>query len=597
MKKKAFTYLFFFAIPFLAFAQWADNPYENTMVNDSTGLQAVPMVVTNSSGESYISWYSATEGFRFDVFLQKFDKNGLKLWDKGGLLISNHATQTWVTTYDMILDNDENVVLVTQDQRTGNSNVFAYKISPEGNFLWGDDGLQLSNTTGFDPSPKIALADNNDVVFMWDDNPADTLLNSTVIVKRVSQDGNILWETNLADTAYDFILPQILHTENDDFIVSWMTKSNLRDTIPGQINWMHVFTQKLDLDGNPVWENNIRIDSGQLMSYLSLHTTPYLNSDGEGGAYVMWQSFYSLQQEGGKPTTYVNRLYENGSLWNPNGRSVSRLLNNYHTGASMAYLSEVDKLMLAWTEYHYDAAELTDCFGIYGQLFGSDGQYLWDENGKEIIPLNCTRDTSYFNLLLRESPDNNAALVYQKDFFSINEGDTAIRDHVLSVAIDTDGNFVWYPNIVPLSLTSSYKLHAFMGNLIDNQWVIAWEDNIENPDNYFYTGIYAQNLGVDGEIGPLAIHTQPEKQLKNITAFPNPSADQIQIEYSLPADGLVEIDLFDVNGKMVKTIYSEEKRSGNHDFVLQIADLKPGVYFLRIQQNGTFGFHKIIRIK
>ena len=232
MKKLVVIYLLVCLLPFISNAQWSNNPNENTLIVDTTGSQIVPVVVTNSLGESYISWYSEFDNLNYDLYLQKMDKNGLKLWDEEGLLISDQETKTWLTGYDMILDQDENVILVTQDKRTGNSDVFAYKISPDGEFIWGNDGIQLSNTTGFDPSPQVTVTDNNDLIFLWGEEPVESTMNSVLYVTRYSSNGNKLWESTLSDTL-DFMLPQMLYI-NDNLIVSWITKTHQTDTALGE---------------------------------------------------------------------------------------------------------------------------------------------------------------------------------------------------------------------------------------------------------------------------------------------------------------------------------------------------------------------------
>jgi len=591
MKKTILTLFILCALPITIWAQWSDNPNTNTIINDSTGTQAIPMVVTNSSGETYISWYSATEDQRYDVFLQKLDKNGLKLWEKGGLLISNHETQSWVSTYDLQLDNNENVLLVTQDFRTGNSDVFAYKISPDGDLLWGKDGLQLSNTLGGDYSPKMAIADNNDVVILFGNEPYDTLLNSTISVKRVSSDGNILWETQLSDTAWDYLLPQILHTENDDFIVSWITKTNLIDTTLGEDIFMHALAQKFDGNGNTAWVGNVPIDSGNIMLWLSLYTTPYLENDGNGGAYALWQSFTPLGT-GGVPTTYLNRIYADGHIWKPNGYNVSNLSNSHHTGAEMIYMKNLDQIMVCWQEYEYKDA---DCWGVYGQMFDTNGQYLWDEYGQEIIPLLCSEDTAYYNVRLQKSTNNNAVIVYHKEYLNTNGTDTATITHLYSTSIDADGEKVWDPAIVPLSLTTSYKLHTVMGNLIDNQWVVAWQDNIKSPENYFNTGIYAQNLTVDGDIGPLGIKPLIINDDYDINLYPNPTKDIISVKYNIKKASFVQLDLMDVNGKLVKHFYSGNKSQGMHSYELDASGLSSGIYLVKLKMGSTVVYHKIVK--
>ncbi len=591
MKKLVVIYLLVCLLPFISNAQWSNNPNENTLIVDTTGSQIVPVVVTNSLGESYISWYSEFDNLNYDVYLQKMDKNGLKLWDEEGVLISDHETKTWVTGYDMILDQDENVILVTQDKRTGNSDVFAYKISPDGEFIWGNDGIQLSNTTGFDPSPQVTVTDNNDLIFLWGEEPVESTMNSVLYVTRYSSNGNKLWESTLSDTL-DFMLPQMLYI-NDHLIVSWITKTHQTDTALGEENWMHVFAQMLNSEGLPIWEHNVQIDSLDLMSFGSLYTTPFLTSDGNGGAYVMWQSFY-VSETGGRPTTYINRLFADGTIWFPGGYSVSQSTGNNHAEAQMEFKEDVEKLMVCWQEYHFDEINQIDCWGIYGQLFDSQGQYLWDENGREIIPLLCSEDTSYSAIRLGKSSNNNAVLAFQKDYFSIDGSDTSMVSNVYALSLDLGGEMTWSPPIVPLSITNSDKYQSFLSNLVDDQFVLAWNDNISNPDDYFDFGIYAQNISVDGVIGPTSVFNNSKPDLVRVGLLPNPANHQVEIRYTLKKACDVNIDLLNLDGSVIGSYSQDNCHIGTYSQPINISGLSAGMYLVRMKSHHVTSYHKLI---
>jgi hypothetical protein len=75
---------------------------------------------------------------------------------------------SWLTDWDMTVDQDNYAILTFQDIRNaGNNNVYAYRISPDGSFVWGPDGLELSNTTDFDVSPKVTVTSARNAVVAW----------------------------------------------------------------------------------------------------------------------------------------------------------------------------------------------------------------------------------------------------------------------------------------------------------------------------------------------------------------------------------------------------------------------------------------------
>jgi len=228
-------------------------------------------------------------------------------------------------------------------------------------------------------------------------------------------------------------------------------------------------------------------------------------------------------------------------------------------------------------------------------MYDANGQYLWNESGKEIIPIFCSVDTAIFNVRLRESTNNNAVIAYQKEYLNIVGTDTAMITELYSTSINSDGEKIWDTEIVPLSLTSSYKLHTAMGNLVENQWVQAWEDNISNPSDYFNTGIYAQNISVDGQIGPLGIFSQPTETNSSLSIFPNPSASQLNISFELSDAGPVQIDLLDINGRKIAKIYHGKFKRGTHSITMEVDDLVNGIYLVRLQSDKSTSFVRLIK--
>jgi hypothetical protein len=73
-----------------------------------------------------------------------------------------------------------------------------------------------------------------------------------------------------------------------------------------------------------------------------------------------------------------------------------------------------------------------------------------------------------------------------------------------------------------------------------------------------------------------------ENQLSDITVFPNPTRDQLTINFSKVSTPIEQIEIYDVSGKSVysqKITFSE----GNDNLVLDVSQYQAGVYFLNVQ--------------
>lgn len=79
----------------------------------------------------------------------------------------------------------------------------------------------------------------------------------------------------------------------------------------------------------------------------------------------------------------------------------------------------------------------------------------------------------------------------------------------------------------------------------------------------------------------VAIEPAPEPVTEAI-AYPNPAIDLVNVEFTIEQDEVLDIALYDVNGRMVKLLRHDRVRSGLNRFQFATNPLPAGVYFLRI---------------
>ncbi len=77
----------------------------------------------------------------------------------------------------------------------------------------------------------------------------------------------------------------------------------------------------------------------------------------------------------------------------------------------------------------------------------------------------------------------------------------------------------------------------------------------------------------------------PEKYEAHM--FPNPSADILNVEFSLPEDKYIEISVFDIQGREVKKLVDQKVQRGKNVISFSTEPLKRGLYFLTIYDRDT----------
>ena len=81
----------------------------------------------------------------------------------------------------------------------------------------------------------------------------------------------------------------------------------------------------------------------------------------------------------------------------------------------------------------------------------------------------------------------------------------------------------------------------------------------------------------------------------NVTAYPNPTSELVNIEYVLPSRMRISIDLIDFLGQRVKTVTSETMQDmGTHTSQVSVSELSIGTYFLKITFNDDETLQKVI---
>jgi hypothetical protein len=473
MKVKIIFFLSLAFASYLSIAQWSDNPLENTPIAVMAGEEAIPKIATSASGTSYVAWFSNEAG-NYNVRLQKLDVNGVKMWSDDGLIVSNHQAMTWLTDWDMAVDHEEHAILTFQDIRTGNNNIFAYRISPDGEFAWGANGLQLSNSpTAFNVSPKVIVTDSNNVVIAWQ-------ADDVIIRQKVTPSGQKLWGDDgiTMSGTNTFSWPQLLAVGDDEVIMKYFEDSG--------VPWAptrHVYAQRYDQSGNGIWTNPTVIsNAGGISAWTQIFS---FIGDGNDGFFIAWHDDHDNNM---LASVFVQQINASGQAVFPsNGVEASLMPGRNNFYPHLALPEGSDEVFVFWNEMDGNQ----DNRGIYGQKISSAGARLWTNNGKPFVELS---PTDIYPFGAEVSPTDMTVF-----FLQSSVGNNA---HLKAMRIATDGSFVWNDQIIALSSVQSNIIHPVVNQHNSTQWITVWEDTRNGQAD-----IYGQNIQTDGTLGPVVFQT------------------------------------------------------------------------------------------
>lgn len=459
-------------------SQWTNNVGLNSATCDTTGEQATPKIASTSDGGCYIMWFDNRSG-NYSVYLQKYDAAGYKLFPDKGLLVSSHTQSSSLQDFNIDVDASDNAVLVFTDRRNGTIlNPFAYLISPTGAFLWGPDGVSLTDSTGISQNiPVVAATSDGHYVFAWTYGSSPT----RIAMQRLNAAGVPQWGSNpikLRGTGSEhFNFMRIVKSDAGSVIMNW-------DAYTGNLvttSTIKIFIQKFSPTGSIMWSNPQ--DTIQNLGRVSgIGFIPYLVSDGQNGAVITW---VDDRDANSRQSVWTQRINSSGVIQFPkNGSEGTTDAVDNHFSPTVTFLPQTNETVMFW---HETNGGQTVQGGLYGQKFDAAGNRQWSDNGKEFKAM----DNNQLSFLSAYSKDTNVVVCYTESLFG--SGNALVK----ATRTGPSGEFHWSGNIVTVSSVLSAKIRKqSVTDKNNGQTVATWSDNRSGTGD-----IYSQNIKLNGDAG------------------------------------------------------------------------------------------------
>jgi len=550
-------------------AQWPVNPDSNMIICDQTGSQVIPKVAPTSDGGYYISWYNAASG-NYDMYLQYLNADGEIMWAQNGLLISNHPQDTWQTDYSLTVDNEDHAIVVFNDIRDGDDwDIYAYRVSPEGELVWGDDGLTLSENDGFEPFPQVTVTSSGNIVFAWQED-------DVVHLRKVNPAGEDCWDPSTITLTGDYGLsgPRLANSNNDGVILQVLVQGG-----PNYWDPKYIYAHKFDSLGTALWG-----DSGTLISSaggIAVYMFPDITADGNGGAYSYWYDTRNMVHH-----AYVQHVFSNGTIdWTDNGVQTCLTANQLQMDPSLAAISQTGDVIV----FNKFTDSNQNYNGLQAQKINAAGQRQWSDNGVVLTPL-----TNLTIWDIQAFAYEDGAIV---TYFETPVGDV-VNGYVKAMRVDGDGNQVWEISPIYMCNYLGEKLHLDASMNCHGQVIDAWEDKRNDPN----ADIYLQNINPDGTLGDYITGIENKEQnlplgFNLLPAYPNPFNAATMIRYNLNQTSDVTIEIYDLLGRKLETLREYSQQAGTHQALWNAAGRTSGMYFYNIRVGQENATEKLLLLK
>ncbi|MBI9067881.1 MAG: T9SS type A sorting domain-containing protein [Salinivirgaceae bacterium] len=448
--------------------KWTNDTKLNTQITFTPGVKYIPKLDINSKGESYITWFSGEYG-NLNVRAQILNTDGSEKLRREGVLISKNKQASYISDYNNVIDDDDNLITAFVDIRNGLNEAFIYKMNAAGEMLWGNDGISITNFEGRAYKTEIKKDAQGYIYVMVIAGTGETYNTISYVFVKFDAEGNPVWENDI-----------VLSEE----IVSWQVMPNgeiyLSTVVGGEL-----FLNLYDTDMVAKFSAPAKVSNNPQFpptgpKYIKLQ------ADKNNGMYVVWSA--ASAYGGIIKWQYVN-ADETISL-EAGGQYMSTNQIRTRGYQQIAYHEKTDKLFVAWNE----ASPATLNKGMYAQRMNNKGIIDFAPTGKVLIECG-------------DSIAGNDGLQMKGDtilwFFSNYKPGTANNNYLNVMFLDTDFNAFDDMDVIRYNSNLTRKpLDAVDSD--NNMAVMVW---VEEKDGT--PSVMAQNLYYDGTLGYIEVDTIP----------------------------------------------------------------------------------------
>lgn len=654
---------------------WGDDGVSIVGSNSETISISSSLQVDNL-GNSLLTWSEEVgSGNSYNYKLQKISSEGDILFGDSGLEV--FPTQIGSSKNCLTL-SEQNYYLIRIERLEQSEPVIQEILDHNGNSVLDSENMVLKeNLTGSCGYFTEIMENGDNPILVWIDKRSKNI--DRIFMQTLDSDGNaLLAENGIPITPYEpynqWEVDTAGNTSNGLFAFSW---TECKD------DFCKIYTQAVDEFGNRIWA-----DSSVCVSAPNWHSSDskisFYDNDGIDEYYIGWQN-YNISY---RFDLRAQKIIDGVSQWDDNGIVISEQDTNVH-------LFDVNENFFIWGDETWpnldlritliqpdgnlsegwpvnglvvlDAIEYDDYVKssitpegllvtwtvsgvnnkvIYGQLIDYNGNKLWGENGKILVP---TTTNSYYDIVVDEHVYiawDEASSSTQMNYFiqkydlsgnaqwdedgmqltSYTEENhwaqhlelSLIEDGVVGVlqyhcpegitridAVHINSEGELFPYDTPIEICDVYKYQSTPQVCTSgNNAYISWLDSRSTVDsNYgliFEFGIYAQKLTIDTSSGNNETIPVATTQLKN--NYPNPFNPSTSIQFAIPADSEVELSIFNVKGQKIQTLCNDELEKGEHNFIWNGKDksqnpVSSGVYLYKLKTNSKSITKRMVLLK
>ena len=605
------------------------NPIGNNFMVEGNPLgsgQRNSSISGDPDGNFILSWEDDRNDYT-DVYARRYSYEGNPIGDC--FKVNDDTSSHYQYDASVCMDDDGDFRIAWQDHRMGwNGEIFAQRYLNDGTAV--EENFKVNDDTGSENqySPSMAVDGNGNMIYAWVD---ERNYNSTIYAQRFSADGTALGPNfNVTDDTgiENYTLqPSVAAGEAGDFVIAWADFRN------GYC--FEIYAQRFASDGTPQGNNFQVSNSGACMHYnpvvsfkendnfIIVWTDADEGGLGQKGSSSLNENepekfLKSYQNKGNEPDVFAQLFSSNGTPLGDNFMVNEEPGNTFQTYPAIA-VDPNGNFMITWQD------DRNGPWHIYLQRFQYDGtpigvNFPVEDNiypDYQIIPAISVDGEGNYSVAWMDYRNGNYDIFCRQFFndgtptgesFQVNADTASTLQTWPRISVQSDGRFIvawtdlrngtydifaqrfWsdgspYSGNFLISNTDELE-QSFQSVILENNLIYSvWQDNRGGQNGYdIWATVLDWDTGVG--IGNEEFFGSPDVSVLPQN-FPNPFKTSTTISFSLEKAGTVQLNIYDLRGKLIMSRNYEFYEKGIHQLEITRSDMPAGIYLYRVVAGGN----------
>ena len=543
-------------------AQWQLN---GVAVCDTVGEQYIATngILSDGEGGAFVVWGDGRSGW--DIYAQHVDSSGRMLWGRQGKPIC--TAPGWQYAPRITIDGEGGFVAAWHDTRNDARDVYAQRVDKYGNFLWDINGIPIINFREYQGVTDILFTSDSCFIVVWTDDrqfPDSTF----VYTQKVTKSGQLLWDEEGIRVSDTWGTTKLVSDLSGGALCIWPKTGDTG-----------ILVQHIDMYGTRLWG---KIGKEASIDFAKdIDTRLSVCSDSSAGAFIAWDNDKTMN-------AYIQHIDSDGNrLWGDTGIKLGA--ENIEQRNPKLSLLDKETVLCIWRESPYTH------FNTY------------DLNGNNLLPLPGNQINNYISGPYHNIMVNKSGEIFISNFNLTTPMPNRFKIHAHKIS--SDGFLYWDSTGIKICDIEIDPLEkrAFLATDCSGGTIVAWDDDRNDTTGTSETDIYIQRVYANGRVGgdttTSSLREPGYLPLKfELNVYPNPFNQDINIEFKLKQNMTVIIKIFDIQGRIIKSLYNGYMLEGYKRYIWNGKSnsekvVSSGIYFILFSTSNIKEIRKILLLK